>query len=254
MFPGFSLLHTVRERLNALVRLVTGRAEYRRRDVEPQSARPGPAAFATLVHNWLAAKQRASDKLDMCLATGGTSLVPGVLPACLPRPGLRPAPAASRVRLPRGFGWLARHSPETMHQGTDLLALLNQPWMKARILSLPGPMAQIYGPVLAATGIPAPEWFPKPPPRARRGAVDAMASAEMAASSAPQDRMAPARARREHGVSVTLAWHRSGGRLSYTQRRLRAGSINEANMGKAGISKNEKIPAANLRDLFVTIS
>jgi hypothetical protein len=174
MVPGFPPTGTIIERFAALVWRLSGHVGSRTRAVpaSPPGHRLIPLAFCQLVMDWLYPRQRAINALIRRIAAGTLRKSPVYAPrAVRPRDAAEIAartPLPPEKVLPRGFGWLCRWAPETRRVGVELGELLNAPEMKEMVLAAPGQMTRLLGPMLTATGEARPDWFPKPPKRARR--------------------------------------------------------------------------------------
>jgi hypothetical protein len=174
MVPGFPPTGTIIERFAALVWRLSGHVGSRTRAVpaSPPGHRLIPLAFCQLVMDWLYPRQRAINALIRRIAAGTLRKSPVYAPRAVKQQDAAEiaarAPLPPEKVLPRGFGWLCRWAPETRRVGVDLGELLNEPEVKEMVLAAPGQMTRLLGPMLTATGEARPDWFPKPPKRARR--------------------------------------------------------------------------------------
>jgi hypothetical protein len=133
--------------------------------------RPLSPVSLGLVQGWMSAKLQALSALMRRIEAGETIEAPVRTARAVAVPGepgrVTQGPGAPDERLPRGFGWMCRLSPGVRRDGIAFVALLNEPWMMAKVLAAPERMAGLIGPILTATGQRRPEWFPLAPRRVR---------------------------------------------------------------------------------------
>jgi hypothetical protein len=181
-------LTTLLDRVKAVVRRVARPGAERARQVAagtpPYVPAEGPVSplLGGLAQGWMAAKLRAVSALMRRIEAGETIAAPA--PAMAARAAVVAGESVPvtrgtvppEARLPREFGWMCGLSPEVRRDGAAFVELLNEPWMKAKVLAAPERMAGLIGPILTATGQARPEWFPVAPVRVRAGRAAATGS------------------------------------------------------------------------------
>jgi hypothetical protein len=169
-------LTTLLDRVKAIVRRV---ARPVAKPVSPVPARAPEVAISPVLRGiaqgWLRTKLGALSALMRRIEAGEKLNMPLRAPitardetALVMRGAVPP-----ETRLPRGFGWMCAFEPNMREDGAAFAAWLDEPWMKARVLTAPEKMVRVVGPILNATGAPRPEWFPVVVKRPQQQAVPA---------------------------------------------------------------------------------
>jgi hypothetical protein len=179
-------LVTLLDRVKAIVRRAAGPVAERVRP-EPSHAaagctvdRPISPALRRRAQGWMAAKLQALSKLMRRVEADDVRKPPAHMRRAASSAPTTRIPGLPEERLPRGFGWMCPFGPTVRIDGRAFAELLDEPWMKAKVLAAPERMAGLIGPILTATGERRPAWFPVVPKRAgvaRRGASDVCKSA-----------------------------------------------------------------------------
>jgi hypothetical protein len=179
-------LITLLDRVKAVVRRVARPGAERARQMAartpPYVPAEGPVSplLGGLAQGWMAAKLRAVSALMRRIEAGETIASPATAARAAVVAGqsvpVTRGTVPPEARLPRGFGWMCGLSSDVRRDGAAFVELLNEPWMKAKVLAAPERMAGLIGPILTATGQARPEWFPVAPVRVRAGRAAATCS------------------------------------------------------------------------------
>ncbi len=167
-------LVTLLDRVKAVVRRVARPVAERARSgpgaVLASAREPISPVLRGIAQGWMSAKLRALSALMRRIEAGETLgaavRAPSVSNVLDARPMQQAIPPEER--LPRGFGWMCAFGPNVRGDGAAFAELLNEPWMRAKVLAAPERMAGLIGPLLNATGARRPEWFPVAPRKAKR--------------------------------------------------------------------------------------
>jgi hypothetical protein len=166
MFPAALSPTRLLNRVKAVVRRVAGIVGQRGLAVSAVAPVrvPGPvtAEMRGRAAGWMRARLRALSAVMRRIEAGAVLAAPvrGTRAAGCGRIAATREGVPAEARLPRGFGWISAFEPGVREHGAAFAAWLSEPAMQAKVMAAPERMARVISPILMATGVARPAWFP----------------------------------------------------------------------------------------------